>query len=120
MYRVNTFTYLIEALLGTGLANAPMTCAENEYVRFVAPGNESCGVYMSEYMKSMGGYLLDINAKSCEYCPVTQTNTFLIGVNINFDNRWRNVGILTAFCIFNAIAAVGLYWLGRVPRGKKN
>jgi hypothetical protein len=33
---------------------------------------------------------------------------------------WRNFGILWAFCIFNIVAALALYWLLRMPKTKKD
>ncbi|KAG9723024.1 hypothetical protein KCU73_g13820, partial [Aureobasidium melanogenum] len=32
---------------------------------------------------------------------------------------WRNFGILWVYIIFNAVAAVGIYWLVRVPKKAK-
>ena len=40
-------------------------------------------------------------------------------INASYDTRWRNFGILWAFIIFNMFAAIGLYWLARVPKKQK-
>jgi len=37
MYRVSPFTYLVEGLLGNGVAHAPVHCADNEFLQFTAP-----------------------------------------------------------------------------------
>ncbi|KAF4917720.1 ZEB2-regulated ABC transporter 1 [Colletotrichum viniferum] len=70
-YRVNPFTYVVEGFLGTSLANAPVHCAANEFVK---------------------------------------------GINVDFANRWRNFGLMWAYCIFNMAAAALLYWLLRMPK----
>ena len=45
----------------------------------------------------------------------------LIGAAYGYyhSNMWRNFGILWAYIIFNIFAALGVYWLARVPKGKK-
>ncbi|CAH0002311.1 unnamed protein product [Clonostachys byssicola] len=116
MYRVNPFTYIIEGLLGTGLGNAPMYCADNEFVQFTAPNGSTCVGYTADFISQAGGYLADPEATDCRYCAMNQTNSFLTSVNINFDNRWRDFGIMWAFCVFNIAMALGFYWLARVPK----
>ncbi|KAH6871435.1 multidrug resistance protein CDR1 [Thelonectria olida] len=101
MYRVNPFTYFVEGFLGTALADAPASCDDNDYISMA------------------GGFVADPDAADsdlCEYCAISETNRFLKLVNINFDNRWRNFGIMWVFIIFNIFAAAGLYWLARVPK----
>ncbi|KAF7177256.1 hypothetical protein CNMCM7691_005146 [Aspergillus felis] len=121
MYRNNPLTYLISGLLSTSLANVPMTCASNEYQVFNAPENLTCGEYMQGFKSFAGGYLVDEEARTCQYCPFTSTNVFLHHYDADFGSRWRNFGILWAFVAFNIIAAVVLYWATRVPKNwKKN
>ena len=118
MYRVNPFTYVIEGFLGTVLANAPVACKGSELVQFPPPEGMSCGAYLDPYIKDKGGYLVDNDTGSCSYCGTADTTSFLDGMTISFDNRWRNFGFMWAFCVFNVAAAVGLYWLMRVPKRK--
>ncbi|KAK1144148.1 Multidrug resistance protein [Aspergillus melleus] len=99
MYRVNPFTYVIESFLGTTLAGAPVTCTDRELVQFEAPTGMTCGEYLQFY-------------------GTANSNTFLEDMNMMFENRWRDFGFMWAFCVFNAAAAVGLYWLMRVPKHK--
>lgn len=120
MYRVNPFTYFVEGFLGTALANAAASCAANEFVVFNAPNGSTCGEYMQSYIDMAGGLVDNPDAsEQCQYCPLSETNTFLAGVNVEFSNRWRNFGIMWAFIIFNIIAAAGLYWMARVPKKSK-
>ena len=120
MYRINPFTYLVEGLLGVGLARAPAHCADNELLHFDPTGNSTCGEYMASYMETVGGALLNPAAtKDCSYCLVTSTDTFLSVVHVDYNNRWRDWGLMWAFIIFNAAMAVFLYWLVRVPENPK-
>ncbi|KAJ6440945.1 ABC transporter CDR4 [Purpureocillium lavendulum] len=120
MYRVNPFTYVLEAFLGTSLANAPMHCEDNEFIPFEAPNGSTCGEYLSGFISAAGGFLKDPNASSCQYCAMSKTNEFLASINVYWNNRWRDFGFMWVYCIFNIAAAVLLYWLFRVPKGKKS
>jgi len=88
MWRVSPFTYLLEGLLTTGLAGAPATCAPSELLRMVPAAGESCGAYLSDYISTAGGYLVDPQATgSCEYCPLDSTDQFLSGIGLSYGNR---------------------------------
>jgi ABC-type multidrug transport system permease subunit len=119
MYRVSPFTYLVDAMLSVGVANTAVVCAANELRHFNPPSGQTCFEYMNAFINSPygGGYLIDNNATTdCSYCSLGSTNQFLAAVSSTYEHRWRNFGILWAFIIFNAFAAVFLYWLIRVPK----
>ncbi|CCH58043.1 hypothetical protein TBLA_0A02440 [Henningerozyma blattae CBS 6284] len=118
MYRVSPLTYFIDGLLSTGLANADVTCADYELVRFSPPSGMTCGEYMQPYISMAGtGYLTDTDATdTCHFCNVSKTNDFLKSVSSKYSRRWRNYGIFLCFIVFNFVAGIGLYWLARVPK----
>lgn len=47
---------------------------------------------------------------------MADTNTFLDALSSNYDDRWRNFGILWVYVLVNVVLAIGLYWLVRVPK----
>ncbi|PQE27601.1 ABC transporter Cdr4 protein [Rutstroemia sp. NJR-2017a BBW] len=121
MYRVSPFTYLVSAMLSTGLSGTTVTCEAVEYLGFNPPSNETCQSYMANYIASAGGYLKDPSATSgCEFCTVSSTDTFLASVSSKFSEAWRNFGLMWVYIIFNIFAAVFIYWLARVPKGKRS
>lgn len=121
MYRVSPFTYLISSLMATGLANTDVTCSSNEYVVFDPPSNQTCGDYMSTYIDSVGGYVANPDATSgCNYCTIADTNVFLASISSSYDRRWRDWGISLVYILVNIVAALALYWLIRMPKGKKS
>ena len=120
MYRVNPFTYVIGGFLGTSLANAPVNCNPDELIAFSAPSGLTCAEYLEEYISQAGGYLVDPESSDCGYCPLSNTNDFLSSVSVSFSNRWRDFGLMWAYCIFNIFAALVLYWLVRVPKKSKS
>ncbi|KAJ6011707.1 hypothetical protein N7522_002062 [Penicillium canescens] len=119
MYYVSPFTWLASGLLSTGVANTRIVCASNEYVKFLPPAGQSCGSYMASYISSSGGYLIDpYNTEHCEFCQLSNTNEYLGTVNIRYEDRWRNLGIVLVYVVVNAVGALGVYWLVRVPKRK--
>ena len=121
MYRASPFTYLISAILSVGLANTAVTCSSIELLHFNPLPNSTCGSYMGPYISYAGGYLTNASAvENCEFCAMADTNTFLEALNSNYDDRWRNFGILWVYVLVNIVLAIVLYWLVRVPKnGKK-
>ena len=107
-------------MLSVAVGNVRVTCAPNEYLHFSPPGNGSCAEYLGIYIQAAGGYLEDERATGeCSFCPVSDTNKYLSGVGAEYGDRWRNFGILWAYIVFNVVAALGVYWLARVPKRKK-
>ena len=71
-------------------------------------------------MTTMGGYLRDSQAMGqCHFCQLDSTDVFLQQIGVDWDTRWRDFGLLWVYVAFNTAAAVFLYWLVRVPKGKK-
>ncbi len=120
MYRVSPLTYLVDGMLATGLANTRVTCASYEYSTIQAPAGQSCGQYLQNYINAAGGYVLDPNAtQDCQFCATSSTNVYLAQLSSSYSHRWRNLGIMWAFIVFNASAALLLYWWVRVPKKQK-
>jgi ABC-type multidrug transport system permease subunit len=117
MYRVSPFTYLVDGMLSTGLANTLIECQARELLHFEPAGGLSCGEYLGSYMSAAGGYLVDENATNdCQFCSVKYTNVLLEQLGSNYSRRWRNWGLLQVYIVFNIFGALGLYWLARVPK----
>jgi ATP-binding cassette subfamily G (WHITE) protein 2 (PDR) len=120
MYRVSPFTYLVSAMLSTGLANTDVTCADNEYLKFSPPSGMTCGTYLQGYIQGFGGYVQNPQERdNCSFCSIKSTNVFLTSVSANFSTRYRDFGIMWVFIIFNTGAALALYWLVRMPKAPK-
>ncbi|KAL5333991.1 ABC-2 type transporter-domain-containing protein [Aspergillus crustosus] len=122
MYRVNPLTYLVSSLLSATLGAAPMHCADNEILSFSAPSGMNCQEYTADYRDANGGYLLNPDAQGseqCNFCTLEYTNQYLSGLNIDFENRWRDFGLLWVYIVVNTVGAIFFYWVFRVPKGKK-
>lgn len=120
MYRLSPFTYLVSSVMSVGVGQTTVHCASNEVLRITAPPGQSCSSYLGPYMHYAGGQLLNSASPSqCEYCPMSTTDQFLAAVNISYGDRWRNIGILFVYIVFNFLGALFLYWLIRVPKKSK-
>jgi ABC-type multidrug transport system permease subunit len=122
MYRVNPFTYLVSSLLAASTGDASMHCADNEVLSFSAPSGLNCEEYMADYLSANGGYVLNPlahDSEQCNYCALENTNQYLSNLSIDFNNRWRDFGLLWVFVVVNTVGAVLFYWVFRVPKGKE-
>jgi len=121
MYRVSPFTYMATAMLSVAVANTNVVCAANELLHFAPLAGQTCGAYMSAYIKIAGGYLEDANATdTCSFCTIGSTNTYLAGSHAFYSERWRNFGIFISYSVFNIAGALFVYWLVRVPKKTGN
>ncbi|KAB2575415.1 ABC transporter [Lasiodiplodia theobromae] len=118
MYYLSPFTYLISGMLSTAVANAPASCASNEFLKFEPMANQTCQEYIQPYTElTGGGYMLNPDATTgCQFCSMDSTNSFLASVDIYWKDAWRNFGIMWVYVIFNVFAAIFIYWLARVPK----
>ncbi|KAI9054497.1 hypothetical protein LZ554_001655 [Drepanopeziza brunnea f. sp. 'monogermtubi'] len=120
MYRVSPFTYLESGMISTGLANTEVVCSSIEYLHLNPPAGATCQSYLQNYTMMAGGYLQNPDAMTdCSFCPIKNTNVFLEYMSAKYEDRWRNLGIMWLFIVFNCFGAVGLYWLARVPKKSK-
>ncbi|RMD44427.1 hypothetical protein DV735_g711, partial [Chaetothyriales sp. CBS 134920] len=123
MYRVSPFTYLIEGMLATAVADSTVTCAANEFLHFTPPSGQTCAEYMSTYISAYAGYLeagTEQSTSNCSFCQLADTNVFLSAVAVNPDNKWRDFGLMWVYIVFNVFAALFFYWWARVPKGGKH
>lgn len=88
----------------TELHDRPVICNGGELQRFSAPEGQSCGDYMSAFFNNGGpGYIVSNVTNACEYCAFKVADQFYMGLSLNFDDRWRDIGILIAFCGSNLV-----------------
>jgi ATP-binding cassette, subfamily G (WHITE), member 2, PDR len=120
MYYLSPFTYLVDGMLSTGLANTQVICSIIELRNLEPTNGQTCQAYMAPYIDQRGGYFTNPNStEKCEFCSVKYTNVFLKSLNSEYSHRWRNFAIMWGFIGFNIFAALFLYWLARVPKKQK-
>ncbi|KAK1978333.1 ABC-2 type transporter-domain-containing protein [Colletotrichum cereale] len=119
MYWVSPMTYLASGALSACLHGSKVACTAKELVSVPVPSNMTCGEFLDPFVQSAGGYLVNSAATDfCAYCRMNTTDDYLARFEIKYDDRWRNFGLLWVYIGFNVVAACGLYWLVRVPKGQ--
>ncbi|KAE8355692.1 ABC-2 type transporter-domain-containing protein [Aspergillus coremiiformis] len=117
MYRVSPFTYWIAAIASTQLHDRPVQCSTAEMSIFDPPLGQTCKEYLSSFLDMAGGQLSNPNATSdCRYCSLKVADKYLAGVNISWDERWRNFGIIWVYVVVNIFMATMLYYIFRVKK----
>ncbi|KAK3679890.1 ATP-binding cassette transporter snq2 [Recurvomyces mirabilis] len=98
LYQLDPFTRLISGLVVTELHGLSVVCKEKELNFFTSPPGQTCGEYMRAFFEAGGpGYIVDNMTSSCGYCAYSVGDQFYEPLNISYDKRWRDFGILTAF-----------------------
>jgi len=115
MYRLSPYTYVIEGLLGQAIGRQEVNCAAVEFVTLEPPLG-TCGDYMAKFIAASGGYLTNPDATSaCQFCAVRTTDQFLANnFNIFYSHRWRNIGFLVAYIMFNVAATYYFTYVFRI------
>ncbi|KAJ6007540.1 hypothetical protein N7540_011516 [Penicillium herquei] len=104
LYQLDPFTRLISGMVVTELHGRDVQCTSSEYNSFTSPSNQTCGEYMASFFESGGnGYILNNSTQDCQYCEYKIGDQFYDAYDMNFDNRWRDLGILIAFVGSNLI-----------------
>lgn len=104
VYQVDPFTRLVSGLVTNELAGRTVECTALEFNSFTAPSGQTCGEYMSDFFSAGGfGYLADNSTSDCQYCAYSKGEQFYAAFNMEFDNRWRDLGIYLAFIASNLI-----------------
>ncbi|KAJ5702593.1 hypothetical protein N7488_010141 [Penicillium malachiteum] len=104
LYQLDPFTRLISGMVVTELHGREVQCTSSEYNSFTSPSNQTCGEYMAPFFERGGnGYIVDNSTQDCQYCLYKMGDQFYDAYDMNFDNRWRDLGILIAFVGSNLI-----------------
>ncbi|KAF9365572.1 hypothetical protein BGX34_009398 [Mortierella sp. NVP85] len=104
MYWLDPYRYIIEGLVTAQLHDVPVSCKSDEFSVFNTPAGQTCGQYAAEFLKHATGSLNNPNDTSnCQYCEYSLGQDFYNGLSMDFDNRWRNLGILCVYLAFNLI-----------------
>lgn len=120
MYRSTPITYFVNAMVSTGIAGVRVQCSAEEIVKLDPPLNQTCGIYLHDYIIQVGASLLNPNARrQCQLCSVSGTDDIIRGFGVFYADRWRNFGLSLIYSVVNIVGALVLYWVFRVPKGAR-
>jgi ABC-type multidrug transport system permease subunit len=109
---LDPFHYYIEGLTVNELDGYQVHCNQRDLLVFNPPPGQTCGQYSQEFLTYAPGYLANPNdSQLCGYCPYTVGNDYFDTLGWSASHKWRNLGIIAAFWIFNIIVFLYLvYW----------
>ncbi|ETS85212.1 hypothetical protein PFICI_03237 [Pestalotiopsis fici W106-1] len=100
MFWANPLRYWLGPLISVALHDQPVQCATGEMTIINPPTGQTCAAYLSNFVATAGGYVANPNAVSeCGYCPYNVGDEYLATFDFYYDERWRDWGVFTAFCI---------------------
>jgi hypothetical protein len=85
------------------LGHSEIICAPIEYVTVRPPLAQTCPQYLSEFISTTGGYVMNRNATdNCQFCSYRTTDELLqSNSNIFWSRHWRNFGFMWIYIVFN-------------------
>lgn len=119
MVSLDPFHYFIEGLGTNEMGDLPVICDDRDLIPLHAPPNQTCGEYMSNFFNAGGtGYLVDENAMNdCQYCTYKSGQEYY-SASFGWDaaHKWRNLGLIVCYAVFNCLVFVVLCYWKRKPR----
>lgn len=107
LYQIDPFTRMLAAILSTELTGLKITCKPEEFSVFNPPSSQTCAAWANDFVNAAGGYLDNPNdSAGCRYCQYKVGDEYFRPLNIQFSNRWRDVGIFFCFFAFNFTATI--------------
>ncbi len=104
LYQIDPFTRLVSGMVTTELHGLPVVCKSHELNSFPAPNGTDCGEYMRAFFDAGGsGYLVSNVSDVCQYCAYKIGDQFYEPLQLHFGDRWRDLGIFSAFIASNLI-----------------
>lgn len=102
LYQLDPFTRLVSGMVTTELHDLTVVCRPKELNSFPAPSGQDCGSYMADFFQDGGsGYIVDNATDLCRFCAYKVGDQFYGPLQLNYDDRWRDLGIFAAFIASN-------------------
>ncbi|KAI9502704.1 ABC-2 type transporter-domain-containing protein [Coemansia spiralis] len=104
MYWLSPYHYYVEGVITNDLHGSKVVCRSSEFFTFEPPNGQTCNDYAGKWVESAIGYINNPDDTSrCQYCSYKVGDEFYKSLNWSFAHRWRNVGILFGFIMFNIV-----------------
>jgi ABC-type multidrug transport system permease subunit len=114
MYYLSPYTWLIGGMMSTAVHGVPISCATKEISHFSPPSGQTCSEYAGAFAR-MRGHLLNPDAiADCMYCRYANSDEYLRTLNINYNDHWRNMGLMAVYVVFNMTMAFVFFYLAKV------
>lgn len=119
LYWANPLTYLVRGLFGNVLHGVQVECSPQELVRFTPPQGQTCDEYAGDWLRNTTGYMIQAANGACDYCQYKNGDEYAASVNIDYNLRWRDLGLFVIFIFSNMSLVYILYWAFREMHWRK-
>jgi ABC-type multidrug transport system permease subunit len=116
MYYLSPFTWLISGLMSNSVSGTKIVCSSTEINVFNPPKGQKCLEYAGTFIQNAGAIYNPNATMDCQYCRYSVADQYLASVNMSYADRWRNLGFLFAYIIFNVTMIFVAFWLTKVVR----
>ncbi|KAG0196193.1 hypothetical protein BGX28_010451 [Mortierella sp. GBA30] len=104
LYWLDPYHYIVEGLVTTQLNGLQVQCRDTEFSIFQPPSGQTCMQYIGPFLQRSTGYINNPDATSnCQYCQYSKGQDFYRNLNMDFNHRWRNVGIACIYLVSNTV-----------------
>ncbi|GMF01651.1 unnamed protein product [[Candida] boidinii] len=118
LWRLSPMTYIVEMTLSSLLHGREVHCSDIELSYLDPPQGQTCGVFLADYFETHTGYISNPDATSqCGVCKYSVGDEYLEYLGMSYGNRWRDVGFMFVFTVFNLFLLFVLYYFFRVKKG---
>jgi ABC-type multidrug transport system permease subunit len=106
--------------LSNVLHDTVVTCTPLETNIFQPPQGQTCGQFLGPFLKIGFGALYNPNATAnCEYCRYSTGDQYLVTLDYNWGDRWRNFGLIWVYVFFNLGMLLLVMGVPRVLRQRR-
>ena len=111
MYYLTPFRYILDGFLGAATHGRKVRCQSSEFAKFSAPPGQTCDSYLAPYIAQAGGYVQTGANGLCEFCQYANGDEFGRSFNIEYSQKWLDLGVAIAYCAFNFMVIFFCSWL---------
>ncbi|KAF8458765.1 ABC-2 type transporter-domain-containing protein [Kalaharituber pfeilii] len=119
IYWANPLTHLVRGTMSNILHDVQVECSSKELVQFTPPQGMTCTQYAGDWLKNTSGYMMETAEGMCDYCVYKDGDEYMKTVNLDFNLRWRDLGIFCIFIFTNMALVYILHWAFREFHWKK-
>ena len=126
MFMLSPFTWIMEGILGNAIGGVDVLCRPEEMQVIIPPAGQTCDQYLDGFSSPQGdprggiGYYQQMQNGNCAYCQYRTGDEYLASVELNAANRFRDLGIILAYIVFNTALLFGLFYLFRIHKWSKS
>ena len=110
---------LNRGLFSNVIHDTTVVCSPLEINVFQPPAGNTCGQFAGPFLSFGIGALYNPNATSdCQYCRFSTGDEYLRTLDFDWSHRWRNIGFMWLYVLFNVGMMCFVTWLPRMLMGR--